>query len=98
MKQPHYECIVAWAEGKTIQFKKFHSKDCNGTWADIPHPSWDIRNEYRIKPEPRPDFSTYLTVSYNSTGNQTPIRYASDNVKFTYDGDTWQLKSAEVLK
>lgn len=98
MKHKHYDMIVAWAEGKTIQYKNFQSKDFVGTWRDIPHPSWDSRNEYRIKPEPRPDFSTYLTVSYNHTGNQTPIRYASDNVKFTYDGDTWQLKSAEVIK
>ena len=98
MKHPHYECILAWAEGKTIQFKKFESKEFVGTWTDISHPSWDSRNEYRIKPEPRPDFSTYLTVVRNHTGIQTPIRYNSDNVKFTYDGDTWQLKSAEVLK
>ena len=93
MKHPHYECIVAWAEGKTIQFQ---SK--LGEWRDVPHPVWDNEVEYRVKLEPKPDFSTYLTVSYNHTGNQTPLRYASDNVKFTYDGDTWQLKSAEVLK
>jgi hypothetical protein len=93
MKQPHYECILAWAEGKTIQFE-----GVNGNWKDVPHPVWDSCVNYRVKPEPRPDFSTYLTVSYNHTGNQTPLRYASDNVKFTYDGDTWQLKSAEVLK
>jgi|LauGreDrversion2_5_1035112.scaffolds.fasta_scaffold19969_4 hypothetical protein len=93
MKQPHYECIVAWAEGKTIQFESVH-----GNWFDVPHPIWDRWVNYRVKPESRPDFSTYLTVSYKFTGNQTPLRYASDNVKFTYDGDTWQLKSAEVLK
>jgi hypothetical protein len=51
MKHKHYDCIVAWAEGKTIQFKKFESKDFAGTWTDIRYPSWDSRNEYRIKPE-----------------------------------------------
>ena len=98
MKHKHYECIVAWAEGKTIQFKKFQSKDCNGTWTDITHPSWDSRNEYRVKPEPIPDFTTYLTVAHNRTGNQTNCRFATDTVKFTYDGETGELKSAEVLK
>ena len=93
MKHKHYDCIVAWAEGKKIQFK-----NCVDTWTDIANPEWNNYFEYRVKPEPKPDFSTYLTVVRNHTGIQTPIRYNSDNVKFTYDGETGQLKSAEVLK
>ena len=95
MKHKHYDCIVAWAEGKKIQVKEYGST----IWEDL-HctPSWSSHVNYRIKPEPKPDFSTYLTVVRNHTGNQTPLRYHSDNVKFTYDGETGELKSAEVLK
>jgi hypothetical protein len=93
MKQKHYECIVAWAEGKTIQFESVH-----GNWKDVPHPIWDRCVNYRVKPEPTPDFTTYLTVAHNRTGNQTSCRFATDTVKFTYDGETGELKSAEVLK
>jgi hypothetical protein len=49
MKHKHYECIVAWAEGKQIQFKYE-----NNDWEDLisDFPKWYFRYEYRIKPEP----------------------------------------------
>ena len=92
MKHKHYDMIVAWAEGKVIQ-----AKDSHGTWFDLHEPYWANTVTYRIKPEPKPDFYTYLTIIHDYTGTQNLCRYGSDNVKFTYDGETRKLKSAEVL-
>ena len=45
MKHEQYDTILAWAEGEKIQFFD------DGQWIDMQHkPSWDIGNQYRIKP------------------------------------------------
>ena len=51
MKNKHYECIVAWAEGKLVQFKNI-----DGQWEDLNKEGfgWWPHREYRIKPEPKP--------------------------------------------
>lgn len=48
MKHKHYDCIVAWAEGKTIEHR------CIGgeVWYDSVDPIWSDNYEYRIKKEP----------------------------------------------
>ena len=48
MKQKHYDMIVAWAKGKTIQIR-----ETTGIWEDIDNPSWLNGCQYRIKPELR---------------------------------------------
>ena len=67
--------------------------------------------EYRIKPEPKPDVVLYancskclphiknqfyadLTFAYSSL----PTNDNPANLKLTFDGETGELKSAEVLK
>jgi len=94
MKHKHAELIKAWADGAQIQVCY-----CNeGTWEDVDYPAWGVGNEYRIKPEEKkPDVVKYLIVHLNYTGTPTRRRYDSDNVKFTYDGETGKLKLAEVL-
>jgi hypothetical protein len=93
MKHKHYDCIVAWAEGKEVQFKNL-----DNNWEFIGTcPIWVEKFEYRIKPTPKPDFYTYLSITHSYTGTQTLCRYGSDNVKFTYDGETRKLKSVEVI-
>ena len=43
-----YNEIVAWAEGKQIQFRNFTYQE----WMDMNWtPSWNMNGEYRIKPE-----------------------------------------------
>ena len=57
MKHKHYDMIGAWAEGKAIQGKV----DGSINWHDIVNPAWDgIEIEYRIKPEPRPQWQQGL--------------------------------------
>jgi hypothetical protein len=93
MKHKHADLIHAWADGAQIEVKH----PSNGSWWDATPPAWNLDYEYRIKPEPKPDFYTYLAITHSYTGTQTLCRYGSDNVKFTYDGETRKLKSAEVL-
>ena len=42
--------IQAYAEGKTIECK---CKSLLGSWIEAKSPSWSVKLEYRIKPEPK---------------------------------------------
>ena len=98
-KQPrkHAELIKAWADGAEIQVRLTSS----GEWVNCLTPEWVISNEYRIKPEPKPDH-----IYYGSFGMPGRMRIDScfmqvydrgDKLKLTFDGETGELKSAEVL-
>lgn len=54
----HAELIKAWADGAKIQFKR----NIGGMWFDIDSPSWAPNLLYRIKPEPKPDVTSYACV------------------------------------
>ena len=101
MKTPHKhaELIKEWADGATIQFR-FVGED----WATLKSPFWDAKDgEYRIKPKP----DVVQKVKMWAEGKvQTSVllRYSSvsyvvegSNLKLTFDGETGELKSAEVL-
>jgi hypothetical protein len=45
---PNYECKVAYAHGKTIQFKSQYG---DKEWVDCGCPAWSETYEYRVKPE-----------------------------------------------
>jgi len=92
MKHKHADLIHAWADGAQIQYY-----GGTGNWENVDPPLWNGSGEYRIKPEPKPDFCTYSTITFGNTGNQSTMQYGSDNMKFTYDGETRKLKSAEVI-
>ena len=47
-KHKHYDCIIAWAEGKKIEYKW----DYKSRWYDTDRPIWNEDVHYRIKPEP----------------------------------------------
>lgn len=44
---PNYECKVAYAQGKIIQYKSHYSFE----WKDCDDPKWSDKYEYRVKPE-----------------------------------------------
>jgi hypothetical protein len=50
MKHKHYDQIVAWAGGETIQFLE---GGLLASWADVENnsPSWHKDTKYRVKPE-----------------------------------------------
>ena len=96
MKHKHYDCIVAWAEGKKIQVKNKKTDE----WEDLCcTPSWNNDFKYRIKPEPKPDLVKYVSVKIASgeicRWNIAAPAYA--NLILTFDSGTGELKSAEVI-
>ena len=102
MKHKHAELIKAWADGHTIE----------RLWTDINHPTrawwmidyqpdWDEYLEYRIKPEPKPDVIRAYKVKNNNAQfgkNDIQCHEFGANLKLIFDGETGELKSAEVLK
>jgi hypothetical protein len=104
MKHKHAELIKAWADGAEIQQYKPHLDE----WHDTsPYPVWDARVSYRIKPEPKPDVVLYSLVGelmsgigavVSSARSNMVTKYKHSNVKYIFDGETGELKSAEVVK
>ena len=94
----HAELIKAWADGAKIQYKH----NASGIWYDgCFDMAWLDTVEYRIKPEPKPDFvGTFYfncdTMHSHIAGMKADLE--DSNVKLTFDGETGELKSAEVLK
>lgn len=88
----HAELIKAWADGATIE-----CNDC-GVWFYANNPTWQENMEYRIKPEPKPDVVKLSAVYLNEFGDYILKSSSIENLKLTFDGETGELKSAEVLK
>ncbi len=110
MKHKHAELIKAWADGAEIQVKY---TDDPQYWVDKNYPSWHPDDQYRIKPEPKPDVVVYVTFAQGELEKMVKEseKYAqisevyfstnlddTDKLKLTFDGKTGELKSAEVLK
>ena len=90
MKHKHYECIVAWAEGKTVQ----NFNDRRMCWEDITgDPYWVDSFQYRIKTEPMPD---RIVVTDLWRQRDYGMLHMGE-FRLTFDGETGKLKSAEVL-
>jgi hypothetical protein len=85
----HAELIKAWADGAEIEV---YDESLN-RWVDvISAPAWTSKR-YRIKTEPKPDVVQFWCASCE------PLKRPLDNnLKLTFDGETGELKSAEVIK
>lgn len=64
----HSRLIKAWADGQIIE-----AQASDGRWTHIPHPSWDDKLKYRIRP-PAPDNSFLIKV----------IQYKNKRLKLAY--------------
>ena len=87
----HRDLIVAWANGAKIQVLSM----MNGKWTDIldDYIIWREDAEYRIKPEPKPDVVKEEFLYKLVTSGFVPVGI----FRRVEDGETGQLKSAEVL-
>lgn len=88
MKHKHADLIHAWADGAEIQLKRI-----DGTWYDLECPRWHDNNDYRIKPEPKPDVVKFTTLWQTNGYDMSEV----GQFCLTWDGETGKLKSAEVL-
>ena len=104
-RHKHADLIIAWANGAQIEF--LHGI----AWIEVAHPLWNVDTEYRIKPEPKPDVVVYshiqkrskwgaeINISCDKNWNEdgTPTYTSPANAKLTFDGETNELKSVEML-
>jgi len=100
MKPHEYkDLIYLWADGVELQERYIDKEnqdlydwvDFNGDW------SWTENYEYRIKPEPKPDVVYLYLAKYDGwLYKKHETEWA--NLRLTFDGETGELKSAEVLK
>lgn len=93
MRHKHADFIHKWADGAELQ--RYDAIMCR--WADDKNPKWLEDTKFRIKPEPKPD------VEFRYTVNSRFLLQGCDslekpNLKLTFDGETGNLKAAEVLK
>jgi hypothetical protein len=96
----HAELIKAWADGAEIEWQ-----DKWGEWQPffLTH-SWYEEKNYRIKPKPdyvstRRVFLKYCdSFGYYAETENNALSGRPNNVRFTFDFETGELKSAEVLK
>jgi len=79
VKHKHYDCIVAWAEGKKIEFRT----NKNFTWKETEEPRWNNDFEYRIKKEPVIEVKYYFKegAAYYEFHPKIPDIW---NLKITY--------------
>lgn len=96
----HAELIKAWADGAVIERYWTDLRTGHQYWLIDNAPMWEEWEEYRIaqlEPEPKPDVEKYAIVDGYS-GMFCKQNYERANLKLTFDGETGELKSAEVLK
>ena len=88
----HQELIDAYTKGAEIQMYI----DC--IWEDV-EPQWATNRAYRIKPEPKPDF----TETLSNTMRQGWVKVSkptcfNENIKVTRCGETNKIKSVEIIE
>ena len=95
MKTPHKhaELIKAWADGADIE----HQHYVGDSWADSHNPGWFDNVLYRLRTTPKPDVLKYVVVHPGGAGILSKCQCKYDNLKLTFDGETGDLKLAEVL-
>lgn len=113
VKKPHKhsELIKLWADGAEIETRNSCHVACPGVgtvysdWFVITNPAWNSGKQFRIKPASKPDVVFYNHTAIDKTRREYPIdtpwlknRLDHSNLKLTFDGETGELKSAEVLK
>lgn len=88
------EVIQAHKDGKNIEYENF------GVWTCISNPAFDFhRLHYRVKPEPKPDIVKSYFCEYSNARGASIVRAGMiGNIHLTFDGETNQLKSAELIK
>lgn len=100
MKHKHYDCIVAWAEGKKIEILS----DSTGQWEDvIGVPYWVNNFQFRIKPESKPDVIKIFYLESNPllglrfSEEINPITEKTKRIRCMFDGETYMLKAVEMI-
>jgi hypothetical protein len=91
-RHKHYDEIVAWANGKKIQYK-FDGDAIWRDWCSNEAPSFMDYSYFRIKPEPTPDVvKEWRTNRYGKC-----VVSGNPNIRLTFSGEDGRLIKAEVI-
>ena len=100
MKHKHAEVIKAFVDGVKCELWYTEEKK----WIDVKYlGDFDLYYDVRIKPEPKPDVElftkvydqeNYLAYTTHAIKNKKDFH----NLKLIFDGETGELKDAEVIK
>jgi len=93
MKHKHADLIHAWADGARIEYLDKQ----NGVWEETANPWWDGLSTYRVKPEAPAYFEETANLVWDKDYNMVIRAVGKPNIKFTFDADTGNLISAQVL-
>ena len=94
MRHKHCDLIKAWAEGTDIEYKTE-----TGRWLLATTPNWSIDTAYRIKQEPKPDYSVSFSITSGDHGVMVTCCAGADpkaNLRLSFDGETHKIKGAVV--
>jgi len=96
-KHKHHDVIVAWAAdtSKVVQTLSEDGKE----WIDTLGPQWNKHQQYRIKPEAKPDVVIKTLVGHYPDGHFCHFvsSTADPNLRLTFSGEDGKLTKAEVL-
>jgi len=105
-KHPNHEFILAYLAGKVVQ--QYSPTFCE--WKDLPSlveqgflPAFHNEEKFRVKPVKKPNIEQFVIIDYEPTGwkpvkVRTPEHWELGNLKVTFDGDTKEVLSVELLK
>ena len=110
MKTPHKHAalIKQWADGNEVQWR-LRDAGINPTeWINVNEsgfPGWDCGTIiFRVKPEPTPDVVKYVCLDIDCATRVTArsnyfsdFAHRCDNLMLVFDGETRELKDAQVL-
>jgi hypothetical protein len=94
MKHKHAEVIKEFVDGKECEYFDSLTKH----WEKIEDLGDFVFDTVRVKPKPKEDIEATVLASYGVDGLVIFNRAIPRNLKITFDGETGELKSAEVIK
>ena len=91
----HADVIKAWADGVAVEVRAAKG----GPWVHVLKPEWHEYQDYRIKPEAKPDIEFNTHIAWDLGWYWITTTSTKDsNLQLTFDGETGELKSAKVIK
>lgn len=98
MKHPHYDVIVAWAAGQTIQHRPSAGilENVWMDWTSTHSPTWDRNIQYRIKPEPRTSSQIFLDAAFPETAPHSKTTRPGNGVAKGIEAVIKAVKSGEL--
>jgi hypothetical protein len=101
VRHKHYEYIIAWAKGATIQrrysLKNIQTEVAEYHWRDEPKPDWNENEVYRLKPIYKTK-EVKITLLYHNWYIEPVVDGCGGNCLITYNAIDEQIIDISRLK